>query len=152
MFSETHPTFFSEKELPHIAEEFVLFLKKNKKTKATVVALSGDLGSGKTTFSKEVGRVLGVKETIISPTFVIQKKYVTNDSVFTQFIHMDMYRIEDESEAQSLKLDELYKDEHVLVFVEWPEKIKQSIPEDAPWFSFEVISEDVRKISSKGVI
>ena len=61
---------------------------------ATVAALQGELGAGKTTFTQEVGRILGVTENMHSPTFVIMKIYEIDWKGFKNLIHVDAYRIE----------------------------------------------------------
>ncbi len=60
----------------------------------TVVALKGDLGSGKTTFTQAVGELLGIKENITSPTFVIEKIYPIAYEGYKNFIHIDAYRLQ----------------------------------------------------------
>src|SRR3989344_6763716 len=64
--------------------------------KATILALSGDMGSGKTTFAQGIGQGLGIKKRIISPTFIIMRKYTTdsNRTKFKFFYHIDLYRLE----------------------------------------------------------
>ena len=111
-----------EDELENIAKDFSFqiksFFKKNKR--ACIVFLEGDLGAGKTTFTKKLGKVLGIKETIISPTFVLRKDY-------ENMIHVDGYRFEKEEEGKSLDLDrELDKDGR-LILIEWPKRFVNAL-------------------------
>lgn len=103
---------------------------ENKSPKlATVVALSGDLGAGKTTFVQSLARDLGVKEVIVSPTFTIFKFYETSHSVFKTLIHMDAYRIEHLTELKPLRFSELIQNKDALFCIEWAEKILPALPE-----------------------
>lgn len=88
-----------------------------------VCTLEGDLGAGKTTFTKGLGRGLGVKRTINSPTFTMIKEYVGR----VPFYHMDVYRLEDSEE--DLGFDEYFDGEGVTV-VEWAHFIEEFLPED----------------------
>src|SRR3989338_1544300 len=74
---------------------------------STVVALSGDLGAGKTTFAQAVAKSLGVEETVNSPTFVIQKVYALSDQQWGRLIHIDAYRLKSADELRALGWDEM---------------------------------------------
>jgi tRNA threonylcarbamoyladenosine biosynthesis protein TsaE len=150
-FTPNNSLELSLENLHVFTESFIQHIKKYKKD-GVVVALSGDLGAGKTTFSKEIALCLGVEDIVISPTFVIQKKYKTKDNDFVEFVHIDAYRIENDTEAQVLKLDELFNSPKTIVCVEWPERIKNILPKKTIWISFETVNENIRKISYKGVI
>lgn len=105
-------------------------LKKARATKsntATLITLSGDLGSGKTTLTKEIAKELGVKENIISPTFVIMKSYKTTDKVFKNLIHIDAYRLNHSQELINLGWKELLENKDNLIIVEWPEMVPECI-------------------------
>lgn len=116
-----------------------------------LVGLSGDLGTGKTTFSKAVAKELGIQEVVTSPTFGIQKQYAVTNPKFTQifkeFVHIDAYRIEDIKETEPLRFIELFQKPNTLIFIEWPEKIAEILPKDTIMLSFESINENTRKIS-----
>lgn len=116
-----------------------------------LVGLSGDLGAGKTTFSKAVAKELGIQEVVTSPTFGIQKQYkVINpkySEIFSEFVHIDAYRIEDIKETEPLRFAELFQKPNTLIFIEWPEKIAGILPKDTIMLSFESIDENTRKIS-----
>lgn len=117
------------------------------KDKATILALEGDLGSGKTAFTQEVGKILGVRENINSPTFVIEKIYDINYKGFTRLIHIDAYRLEKESELLHLGWEEIIKEPENLILIEWPDNVKGLIPEHAKPIKFQFIDEKTREIN-----
>lgn len=106
-----------------------------------VLALEGDLGAGKTTFTQGFARELGVQEHVNSPTFTLIKEYSGRMPLY----HMDLYRLQDESEAWDLGLEEYFYGEGVCV-VEWPDRIGTGLPEDALHLFIKVTSPDTRNI------
>ena len=125
---------FSESEVGDIAEKLYQYMQP-KRDKATVVGLSGDLGAGKTTLTKELGKILGVAEEIQSPTFVIAKFYKTNHDDFAELIHIDAYRIEEISELKPIGWESIINRPNTLVVIEWPERISTALPQDIIRFS-----------------
>ncbi len=105
---------------------------------ATVVALSGDLGAGKTAFVQSIAKHLGVTEPITSPTFTIMKRYETNSEQFPTLFHMDAYRLESEEEVAPLRLDSIFQTKGALFCIEWAERIKNSLPDNAVFLSLTV--------------
>jgi tRNA threonylcarbamoyl adenosine modification protein YjeE len=116
---------------------------------ATLVTLSGELGAGKTAFTKACARVLGVEEVVTSPTFVLEKIYalVHGISPFARLIHIDAYRLEKGSDLKALGFDELMQDSGNLILLEWPEKVADALPVPAFALSFVVLPDDSRIIS-----
>ena len=119
---------------------------------ALVVGLSGDLGAGKTAFTKCVADILGVKDTVTSPTFILEKIYpLSEDTVFgtriTKLVHIDAYRLDDGSEMRALDWGSVIKDEHALVLLEWPEQVASVLPRSIINLSFEYVDEGVRSVS-----
>ncbi|MAZ67237.1 tRNA (adenosine(37)-N6)-threonylcarbamoyltransferase complex ATPase subunit type 1 TsaE [bacterium] len=114
---------------------------------ATVVALQGDLGTGKTTFTQEAAKALGVAEDIISPTFVIQKRYQLENQVFGQLIHIDAYRLEGARELEVLGWSDIARDPANLILIEWPEHVEGLLAPETQYIYFEYIDEDTRRIS-----
>ncbi len=125
----------------------ILKKKREGVDKATVVGLSGDLGSGKTAFSQAMANILGVTETVTSPTFIIEKLYHTKDTVFPQFVHIDAYRLDEARELEVLGFKDLLQQRGTLVFIEWPERVKEVLPLDTYMINFKFIDEDTRMIS-----
>lgn len=130
--------------------DFALSLVKNLKPRdsgATIFGLSGDLGSGKTTFTKEVASLLGIKkEEVTSPTFVIEKIYAINHPGFSHLIHIDAYRLEKADELLHLGWQEIIADPKNLIFVEWPERVKSVLPKQTQTVFFEFVDENTRTI------
>ena len=114
---------------------------------ATVVGLSGDLGAGKTTFTKKVGSALGISDEILSPTFVLAKFYqIPTGKKWTQLVHIDAYRIEDEHELVALRFSELLSDPKKLIIIEWPEQLPSQYPAYAHTLRFDTIDEHIRSV------
>jgi tRNA threonylcarbamoyladenosine biosynthesis protein TsaE len=119
----------SDAELRRAAGEYVSRLMPGKM--ARVLALSGDLGAGKTTFVSGIAASLGVTEPITSPTFVIMKIYDLEHAKFERLIHIDAYRLKGMQHLKVLGWNELTKDPTNLICIEWPEMIAEAIPKDA---------------------
>lgn len=93
----------------------------------SVVALFGDLGTGKTSLTKYIGQGLGIKELITSPTFTVIQEYRNGK---LPLYHFDVYRLQDENELFDLGYEEFFYGQGVTV-IEWAEKIKGLLPSDA---------------------
>ena len=125
-------------------------LKKKPEETAFVIGLEGELGSGKTTFVQGFAKALGIKEKVLSPTFVIIKRFQFNNLTikqFNNFYHLDCYRIKKPRELLDLGFKEIISNPRNIVAVEWADKIKKIMPEDVLWINFEFIDEKKRKIS-----
>ncbi|HVX90095.1 MAG TPA: tRNA (adenosine(37)-N6)-threonylcarbamoyltransferase complex ATPase subunit type 1 TsaE [Candidatus Paceibacterota bacterium] len=96
--------------------------------RATLVTLSGELGAGKTAFTKAVARALGVTDELTSPTFVIQKNYPLHDQAFKTLVHIDAYRLKSGQELNPLHFDETLKQADNLIMLEWPEMVQEILP------------------------
>lgn len=114
---------------------------------AVVLALEGDLGGGKTTFLQGLAEGLGVKEKVLSPTFVIQKHFNLQDSKFTNFYHLDCYRLNSGEELKSLGFLELLPDNKNIIAVEWSERVADILPSNAIFIKFKYLDNDKREIS-----
>lgn len=98
---------------------------------ATVIALHGELGAGKTTFTKAFAKLLGVASPVTSPTFVLMKTYdIGTHEYFKTLVHIDAYRLESSAEASPLRLSELFSDPQNLICIEWAERIANILPKD----------------------
>ena len=133
----------SLEETQALASEFSKMLKGGE-----VIILNGDLGAGKTTFTKALGKCLGITENITSPTFTLMNIYKTGKLFL---YHFDMYRIEDESEANELGLSEFFNDKKAICVIEWAENIKTLLPKDLIVIDIEKLGEYERKFNFKGI-
>ena len=112
---------------------------------STLICLSGDLGSGKTTLTQGITSGWGSSDPVSSPTFVLINEYYKLDGEV--IYHLDAYRVANSFEAEELDLD-LMLDSGVLV-IEWAERIKDVLPESALWIECEYISDDKRRFVFK---
>ena len=117
-------------DLNKVVKSIIRKATKLKNKQATVIALRGDLGSGKTTLTQEIAKSLGVKENIISPTFVIMKNYQLKNKKFEKLVHIDAYRLEKDVELLKLGWDEIITDPKTIIILEWPEKVPGCIPKN----------------------
>jgi tRNA threonylcarbamoyladenosine biosynthesis protein TsaE len=115
--------------------------------KGDVLALSGELGSGKTCFTGGLARGLGVddKYQITSPTFTLINEYPARCKLY----HFDVYRLNSYSEFEDLGYEEYFCSDGVVV-IEWAEKIVEILPADTLFISFKYLDENRRKIMIKG--
>ena len=110
-----------------------------------VLALTGDLGSGKTQFVKGLVAGLGVKSTATSPTFTLIHEYSGGR---LPIYHFDFFRVEDRQSAERLGLDDYFFGDGMSV-IEWADRFRELVPESARWISFEAKSETQRTITAK---
>ncbi len=137
-----------ESALLEEAEEFSRKLARARGQGATLVTLSGELGAGKTAFTKAVAKAFGVEETVNSPTFVLEKIYkLPEGRGFERLVHIDAYRLESGSDLAALGFDELMRESGNLVFFEWPEKVSAALPEPFARVSLEALPDGTHTIS-----
>lgn len=146
--TETTWTVASVPELKAVAGELLGLWKHTvPNTGATVIAISGDLGAGKTTFVQQIAQILGIEETVTSPTFVIMKSYETTDVQFKNLVHIDAYRIEDDSEMGPLNFTKLLTQDQTLVCIEWAERISTFLPPRTIKLDLEALAHSKHKIT-----
>lgn len=121
---------FNLNELDMVADEVIAKIGEIATDTALIVALSGDLGAGKTALTQKVAAKLGVKEHVISPTFVILKNYKTEHDLFKNLVHIDAYRLDSSMELVTLGWIEIVKDKNNLIVLEWPEKVPECLKEN----------------------
>ena len=109
-----------------------------------IISLSGNLGGGKTTFGQGLAEGLGIKEKITSPTFVIIKEYPTIKHF--SLIHIDLYRINNFSEAKTAGIEDYLGKSDKVCVIEWGEKIKDFLPENSQFIKFKFIDDSTREI------
>ena len=123
----------SEQDTISVAENL-----EAEKFPGMVICLNGELGCGKTVFTKGFAAALGIEDTITSPTFNIIKEYLNGEM---PLYHMDVYRLEDKVESTGL-LD--YFDKDGVVIIEWANMIEDYLPEERLDIYFKVVEEDTR--------
>jgi tRNA threonylcarbamoyladenosine biosynthesis protein TsaE len=114
-----------------IAKELVpkILSKMRGSEAATTIALRGDLGAGKTTFTQGLAKALGITQQPKSPTFLLAKEYLIPDTTFSLW-HLDCYRLSGREDLIPLDLHSLFRDPNNLIVVEWPERIGDGLPRD----------------------
>ena len=119
-----------------------------KLKRGDLLALSGELGSGKTCFTKGLAVGLGVSAEyqITSPTFTLINEYPARCKLY----HFDVYRLNGYSELEDLGYDEYLASDGVVV-IEWAEKIAKQIPDDSIFINFEYVDENSRKMIIRGL-
>ena len=90
-----------------------------------VVAIRGELGSGKTTLVRAIARALGVTEPVTSPTFALVHRYA---GAATTIYHVDAYRLRGAADAADLGLDDMLQEPDSVVLIEWPERLREAMP------------------------
>ncbi len=109
------------------------------------LSLEGDLGAGKTLFTRALVRALGSADSVASPTFVLQRIYATAASLIRRVFHYDLYRIGSYHELQDLGFEELPDDG--IAVVEWGERLADHFPMPLSRIAFEVTGDETRRIT-----
>jgi len=110
--------------------------------RGAVLALAGDLGAGKTQFTKGLAAGLGVESDVTSPTFTLIHEYPGGR---LPLFHIDLYRLEEEDEVLGIGLDE-YLDGDGVTVIEWADKFEALMPRGVRWIRFRVLEGDDREI------
>ena len=109
-----------------------------------VIALYGEMGAGKTTFTKALCLALNVKEGVNSPTFTLINEYTTEGGEL--IFHFDFYRINKLEEAFDIGFEEFVDSGHLCI-IEWPEKIEQILPPDTLRVKISVLEDGTREVT-----
>lgn len=118
--------------LPEAAKKFIETMDD-----ATVYAFRGEMGAGKTTFINELSRQLGVTDDFTSsPSFALIDEY-RSDTTAELIYHFDLYRLESLEEAFEIGVED-YFDSGALCLIEWPERVKDILPDDTVWVDITV--------------
>jgi len=136
----------SEKETKKIAENLGKKLLQVKGNKSVILALSGDLGSGKTTFIQGLAKGLNIKNKIISPTFIINKRYKIKGVFYKNFYHIDAYRIKTKKDLETTGVFGAIKNKTSILAIEWANIIKKHLPKNVINIKLKHISPKSRKI------
>ncbi len=142
----------SAEETQKIAKDILRILSEQASTHATILALEGELGAGKTTFTQGLAHALGIKEQLTSPTFVILKQYeIPNNPHFKKLIHIDAYRLEDHRDLIHLGILEEMQDPATLILIEWADRVKELFTTPPVTIHFDHINETARSITINGL-
>ena len=141
-----------ELELKEVAQIALQKVAAHQENGAGVLALSGDLGAGKTAFTQALARELDIDNDITSPTFVIMKLYEAAQDAekalpFLHLVHIDAYRIEDIDEMRVLRFEEILAQKGTIICIEWAEKIKELLPARTVYMDIEITGETSRTIT-----
>lgn len=128
-------TTHSELETIEIAQNF-----ESERFPNMIICLDGELGSGKTVFTKGIANALGINETITSPTFTIIKEYQTGEM---PLYHMDVYRLD--GDTSGIDIEEYYN-KGGIVIIEWSKTIKDILPDERIEIKFKILGEDKRML------
>ncbi len=128
------------------ADETILLGEKlgQKLKGGDVVCLTGDLGGGKTHFTKGIAKALGIEEQIVSPTFVVMKIYERENA--PDFYHLDLYRMNSAKDLDGMDLEDVIGNPEAIVAIEWPERAEEIVPKNAIWIKFAYIDDQIREI------
>ena len=135
---------FSEKETFDFAKQYAGKLKGGE-----VIGLIGNLGAGKTAFSKGLAAGLGVKNRVTSPTFVLMKVYKASSSPKTtinSLVHIDAYRLKSAGDILAIGVEEYMHRNDVVTVIEWADRIKKILPKKAKILKLKIIG-DSREIN-----
>ncbi len=127
----------SLEETRHIAEALLKYVSEKN---IHVIALQGDLGAGKTALTKCIAELMGITETVTSPTFVIMKKY-------PGLVHVDAYRLQSAHELEVLDFKKELDNQENLIIIEWPEQVPGILPPETLTVQCNFIDENTRKYS-----
>ena len=142
-----HYTSHSVEDTRLFAKEQALEFTRKYEGTPLVIALEGELGAGKTTFTQAFAEVLGVKETLKSPTFVLMKQYELHGVPFySTLYHIDCYRINDVGELHIPGFDEMFRMHGNIVLIEWAERVRAILPNKHLVIHIDHVSEHIRNI------
>ena len=111
-----------------------------------ILCLFGDLGSGKTTFTQGFAKGLGITTRLLSPTFIIVRRYNIPSSE-KKLYHVDLYRLNTVDQMEELGLEEIFTDPASVVVIEWAERLGDLLPEHRVDVRFETLTDGMHKIA-----
>lgn len=133
-----HLVMKSLQDVPLVASRLLPLMEQHP-----VVAFSGELGAGKTTLIAEICKQLGVQSAITSPSFAIVNEYLTQSG--RTIYHFDFYRIKDITEAYDIGYEEYFFSGNICL-IEWPERIKELLPDEFVQVFIQSHSESKRSV------
>lgn len=135
----------------NIAKVLAKTFLEGRQRKGVTVALTGELGSGKTTFAQGFASGLGVKERVLSPTFILLKEFKIKHRFFRTFYHLDCYRLDNPAkELLHLGFKKIIADSHNIVVIEWADRIRKILPRNCIWIHFKTTTKNQRSLRIVG--
>ena len=133
----------SEKETFNFAKNFAKQLKGGE-----IIELYGNLGAGKTIFTKGLAFGIGIREVVNSPTFVIMKIYKIKKKYYKikNLVHIDAYRINSDEDVVDIGIKEYFNRDDTIIIIEWAENIKKIILQKSIKIKIKIIDKNTRKI------
>lgn len=131
----------NESETKQLGEAYAGKLKGGE-----ILCLYGQLGSGKTTFTKGLAKGLGIESRLLSPTFIIVRHHHIQNKLFQTLYHLDLYRINNPKEALWIGLNDWLNKKENIIVIEWPEKLGEFLPKNRIDIYFKDLGDDKREI------
>ncbi|MDP3901307.1 MAG: tRNA (adenosine(37)-N6)-threonylcarbamoyltransferase complex ATPase subunit type 1 TsaE [bacterium] len=135
----------SPKEMKKAAADMAVAIAKKRGNEPRVFALKGELGSGKTTFAQGFAEGIGVKERVLSPTFVVMREFQIPGAK-GKLYHIDAYRLQKEKDLLDLGWSDILKNPDNVVLVEWADRVKEILPPNTTWLRFENLGGEKRSV------
>ncbi len=130
------------------AREQALLLSKQIAGQPLVIALEGELGAGKTTFTQAFAEALGITEKLKSPTFVLMKHYhLASVPGYDTLYHLDCYRLRDYKDLEPLGVEDILKNPKNIILIEWAERVADILPRNYWLVHIDHIVEQERNIT-----
>lgn len=144
---------FKFKTITHSAVQTKKLAKilANKLSGGETIALIGDLGSGKTTFTQGLADGLGIKEKITSPSFVLMRVHPTKSGRVRQLCHLDLYRLGRINDIKEIGFEDYLTDQKTVTIIEWAERMGELSPKQKIEVKFTNLSQNQRKIEISGL-
>ncbi len=116
-----------------------------------IVALQGELGTGKTILIQGLAKILGIKTKVKSPTFTLMKKYKLPKKLKNKkyLYHLDCYRLKNHKDLLVLGIKDMLKDKDNILLIEWPERIRKILPKKHIKIKIDHVDKNTRKIIIK---
>ncbi|NCN07719.1 tRNA (adenosine(37)-N6)-threonylcarbamoyltransferase complex ATPase subunit type 1 TsaE [Candidatus Falkowbacteria bacterium] len=134
----------SEQETFALAYDFASQLNGGE-----TLCLIGDLGAGKTAFSKGLAKGLGVEKIVTSPTFVLMKNYIAKAGNINKLAHIDAYRLTSGQDLEAIGSSDYINDNNCVTIIEWADRVRNIWPDNCIEINFKSLEGDEREIEIK---
>lgn len=126
-------------------------LKTGLLRKALILGLIGDLGGGKTTFLQGFAKGLKIKERVLSPTFIIMRRFDIKQRRFKNFYHFDCYRIQKPKDILELGFKRMIENPENIIAIEWADRVFKILPKNTLVLEFDFVDDKTRKVSLRKI-